>query len=276
MDLDFVPRLSFFFNVHNDFFEEVAKFRAARRIWAREMRERYGAVNPRSWWMRCHAQTAGASLTAEEPELNVARVAIQALAAVLGGTQSLHTNSMDEAWALPTERAALIALRTQQVIADETGVANTVDPLGGSWFVESLTNEMEERARGYFARIDEMGGVLAGIDNGFFVREIADSAYSYQRNAEMRARAGTGEEAIPVLRVDRKGEQRQVERLNEVRRARDGHSVQRALHDLRAAAGRDDNLMPFILDAVRAYATLGETMDALRDVFGEHQVVSAV
>ena len=273
---DFVPRLSFFFNVHNDFFEEVAKFRAARRIWAREMRERYGAVNPRSWWMRCHAQTAGASLTAEEPELNVARVAIQALAAVLGGTQSLHTNSMDEAWALPTEHAALIALRTQQVIADETGVANTVDPLGGSWFVESLTNEMEERARDYFTRIEAMGGVLAGIDNGFFVREIADSAYSYQRNAEMRAHAGTGAEAIPVLRVDRKGEQRQIDRLNEVRRTRDRQSVRKALRDLRAAARRDENLMPFILDAVRAYATVGETMDALRDVFGEHQVLSAV
>ena len=180
-------------------------FRAARRIWANEMRERYGAANPRSWWMRCHAQTAGASLTADEPELNVARVAIQALAAVLGGTQSLHTNAMDEAWALPTEHAALIALRTQQVIADETGVANTVDPLGGSWFVESLTNEMEERARGYFTRIEEMGGVLAGIDNEFFVREIADSAYAYQRNSEMTANVGSSERAIPVLRVDRKG-----------------------------------------------------------------------
>jgi methylmalonyl-CoA mutase N-terminal domain/subunit len=273
---EFAPRISFFFNVHNDFFEEVSKFRAARRIWAREMRERYGAQNPRSWWMRCHAQTAGVSLTAQQPQLNVARVALQALAAVLGGTQSLHTNSLDEAMALPTEDAARIALRTQQVIAHETGAANTVDPLGGSWYVERLTDEMEGAAREYFRRIEDLGGVLPCIENNFFVREIADASYRYQREVESRQRiiVGVNEHAteeepeIPLLRVDTAGEKRQVQRLQELRRTRSTREVQRSLKALQKAARGSENLMPYLLDAVKAYATLGETMDVLREVFG--------
>ena len=225
---DFAPRISFFFNVHNDILEEVAKFRAARRIWATEMRDRYHARNPRSWWMRCHAQTAGVSLTAQQPEINVARVALQALAAVLGGAQSLHTNSLDEAWALPTEQAARTALRTQQIIAHESGVTNTVDPLGGSWFIERLTDQMEEEARDYFRRIDDLGGVLPCIDNGFFVLEIARASYRYQREVESRQRVIVGvndyvtqdEPQIPLLRVDKMGEQRQIDRLTELRRTR--------------------------------------------------------
>ena len=286
---DFAPRISFFFNLHNDFFEEIAKFRAARRIWAREMREHYDAKNPRSWWLRTHAQTAGVSLTAQQPEVNIARVALQALAGVLGGTQSLHTNSLDEAWALPEEKAALIALRTQQVIAQETGVANTVDPLGGSWFLESLTSTMEESARDYFRRIEDLGGVLPCIDNNFFVREIAEASYRFQREMEAKKRVIVGvndyltDDAleIPLLRVDKAGEERQTRRLQELRRTRSSREVQRALRALGRAArngngsGRKPtNLMPYLLDAVKVYATLGEMMDALRDVFGEHSTQS--
>ena len=275
---DFAPRISFFFNVHNDILEEVAKFRAARRIWATEMRDRYHARNPRSWWMRCHAQTAGVSLTAQQPEINVARVALQALAAVLGGAQSLHTNSLDEAWALPTEQAARTALRTQQIIAHESGVTNTVDPLGGSWFIERLTDQMEEEARDYFRRIDDLGGVLPCIDNGFFVQEIARASYRYQREVESRQRVIVGvndyvtqeEPQIPLLRVDKMGEQRQIDRLTELRRTRSSRDVREALADLRTAARGAGNLMPHLLSAVSAHATLGETMDVLRDVFGEY------
>ncbi|MBI4234036.1 MAG: methylmalonyl-CoA mutase, partial [Chloroflexi bacterium] len=248
-------------------------------IWARQMRERYGAQNPRSWWMRCHAQTAGCSLTAQQPEVNVARVALQALAAVLGGAQSLHTNSLDEAWALPSEKAALLALRTQQVIACESGVANTVDPLGGSWFVEHLTDQMEGRAREYFRRIDEQGGVLHCIENSFFVREIADAAYRYQQQVEAQRRLIVGVNAyvteerleIPILRVDREGERRHLERLNRARRTRSAREVRQSLAALKKAAKGEENLMPPILDAVKAYATLGEMMNTLRDVFGEYQ-----
>ena len=275
---DFAPRISFFFNVHNDILEEVAKFRAARRIWATEMRDRYHARNPRSWWMRCHAQTAGVSLTAQQPEINVARVALQALAAVLGGAQSLHTNSLDEAWALPTEQAARTALRTQQIIAHESGVTNTVDPLGGSWFIERLTDQMEEEARDYFRRIDDLGGVLPCIDNGFFVQEIARASYRYQREVESRQRVIVGvndyvtqdEPQIPLLRVDKMGEQRQIDRLTQLRRTRSSRDVREALADLRTAARGAGNLMPHLLSAVSAHATLGETMDVLRDVFGEY------
>jgi methylmalonyl-CoA mutase N-terminal domain/subunit len=276
---EFAPRLSFFFNVHSDFFEEIAKFRGARRIWARAMRERYGAKNPRSWWLRTHAQTAGCALTAQQPEVNIVRVALQALAAVLGGVQSLHTNSMDEAWALPSEKAVLLALRTQQVIAHETGVANTVDPLGGSYFVEALTHRLEEGAREYFRRIEELGGVLACIENGFFVREIAEAAYRYQREVEEGKRVIVGVNAyqteerleIPLLRVDKKGEQHHLERLNTVRRTRSQREVSRSLQALRRAARGEENLMPFILDAVRQYATLGEIMQVLREEWGEYQ-----
>jgi methylmalonyl-CoA mutase N-terminal domain/subunit len=273
---DFAPRISFFFNVHNDFFEEIAKFRAARRIWARAMREKYGAKNPRSWWLRTHAQTAGVSLTATQPELNLVRVGIQALAGVLGGTQSLHTDSFDEAWALPSEKAVLLALRTQQIIAHETGVANTVDPLGGSWYVESLTNVMEKQANDYFRRIEDYGGVLPCIDNNFFIREIADASYKFQREMEAKQRIMVGvndyntsdQLEIPLLRVDREGERRQVARLNEVRRTRDNRQVQQALVDLRAAAKNGQNTMPAIIRAVEAYATLSEMMDVFRDEFG--------
>ncbi|MDW8119048.1 MAG: methylmalonyl-CoA mutase family protein [Chloroflexota bacterium] len=276
---EFAPRLSFFFNVHNDFFEEIAKFRAARRIWARAMRERYGAQNPRSWWLRTHAQTAGVALTAQQPEVNIIRVALQALAAVLGGTQSLHTNSLDEAWALPTEKAVLLALRTQQVIAYETGVAHTVDPLGGSYFVEDLTNRLEQAAQDYFRRIDDLGGVLACIENGFLLREIAEAAYRYQREVEEKKRIIVGVNAyqmnerleIPLLRVDKEGERRHLERLHTVRGTRSQREVGRALSALRKAARGSDNLMPYILDAVRHYATLGEVMQVLRDEWGEYK-----
>ena len=277
---DFAPRLSFFFNIHNEFFEEVAKFRAARRIWAHEMRETFGANNERSWWMRTHAQTAGCALTAQQPENNVVRVALQALAAVLGGANSLHTNGMDEAWALPSEKAALLALRTQQLIAHESGVASTVDPLGGSYFVETLTNQVEEGAREYFRRIDDLGGALPCIDNGFFVREIADASYRFQREVEEQGRIIVGvndfvteqeDMDIPILQMDKEGERKQIARLNEIRRIRDNREVSRTLADLRQAARANENLMPFIISAVKAYATLGETMDVLRDVFGVYE-----
>jgi methylmalonyl-CoA mutase N-terminal domain/subunit len=275
---DFAPRLSFFFNAHNDFFEEIAKYRAARRIWAHEMRETFGAKNPRSWWLRFHTQTAGVALTAQQPENNIARVAIQALAAVLGGTQSLHTNAMDEALALPSELAAKIALRTQQIIAHESGVTNTVDPLAGSFFVEALTNEMEAAAREYFRKIEELGGVLKAIELGFFQREIADAAARYQAEIDNQERIIVGVNRyvddepimIPLLEMDPEGYERQCARLAQVRRERDNTAVRRALNDLARAAEGDANLMPYILEAVKAYATLQEITDTLREVFGEY------
>jgi len=276
---DFVPRLSFFFNVHNNFFEEIAKFRAARRIWAREMKETFKAENPRSTWLRFHAQTSGASLTAQQPENNVARVSLQALAAVLGGCQSLHTNGKDEAWALPSEDAALLALRTQQIIAHETGVTDTVDPLGGSYFVESMTNQIEAAAYEYFRRIDDVGGVMTALETGFLQREIADASYLYQMEEDRKERITVGvnehctDDAleIPLLRVDREGEKRQVDRLNEIRRARDNQDVAEKLLALEQAAKGTDNLMPLMIEAAKAYATVGEMMDVLRGVFGEYQ-----
>jgi len=277
---EFAPRLSFFFNAHNDFFEELAKYRAARRIWAREMKETFGAKNPRAWLMRFHTQTAGVSLTAQQPMNNVARVALQALAGVLGGTQSLHTNSLDEAWALPSEGAAIIALRTQQIIAEETGVTAAVDPLGGSYFLEALTNKIERAARDYFARIEKFGGVLPAIARGFQQREIAEAAARYQREIDTQERIIVGvngyviDEAlkVPLLRVDKAGEQHHLERLNRVRRERDNGRVGETLTALRHAAQKqNENLMPYLLDAVNAYATLQEMMDVLRREWGEYR-----
>ena len=276
---DFAPRLSFFFNAHNDFFEEIAKYRAARRIWARVMKERFGARNPRSWWLRFHTQTAGCSLTAPQPENNVVRTTLQALAAVLGGTQSLHTNSMDEALALPSEMAVRVALRTQQIIAHESGVANTIDPLAGSYFVESLTNEMERQAYAYFDRIEKLGGVIPAIEQGFFQREIADSAARYQQDIDQKRRIVVGinqyiaEEPlrIPLLKMDPDGYARQVARLQKVRRERDGAAVSRSLAALAQAAAGTENMMPYIIDSVRAYATLGEICGVLRKAFGEYR-----
>jgi len=280
LDIDeFAPRLSFFFNCHNDFFEEVAKFRAARRIWAREMKERFGARNPRSWWMRFHTQTAGCSLTAQQPELNLVRTAIQALAAVMGGTQSLHTNSWDEALALPSEKAARLALRTQQIIAHESGVANTIDPLGGSFFVETLTNQMEEECYHYFRQIEDLGGVIPAIEAGFFQREIAEASYRYQREIETRERISVGVNEcvmdepieIPILEMDPEGERRERQRLARLRRERDSGLANQCLNALREACQGSQNLMPYILDAVNAYCTLGEVCDVMRQVFGEYQ-----
>jgi methylmalonyl-CoA mutase N-terminal domain/subunit len=280
LDVDeFAPRLSFFFNAHNDFFEEIAKYRAARRIWAREMKERLGARSPRSWWLRFHTQTAGCSLTAQQPENNVVRTTIQALAAILGGTQSLHTNSMDEALALPSELAARVALRTQQIIAHESGAANTIDPLAGSYFVEALTNRMEKEAYQYFEKIEKLGGVIPAIERGFFQREIAEAAYRYQHEIDTNQRAVVGineyvsEEplTIPLLEMDPEGERRQLERLARVRRERDNVAVEERLSALRDAAQGTENLMPYILDAVRAYCTLGEICGILREVFGEYR-----
>ncbi|HLI05162.1 MAG TPA: methylmalonyl-CoA mutase family protein [Ktedonobacteraceae bacterium] len=275
---EFAPRLSFFFDVHNDFFEEIAKFRAGRRIWARIMRERYGAKDQRSWLLRTHAQTAGVSLTAQQPDNNIVRTTIQALAAVLGGTNSLHTNSLDEALALPTEKAALIALRTQQIIASESGVVNTVDPLGGSYFVESLTDQTEEAVMKYLDQIESLGGVMACIQNGFFQREIAESAYRYQQEIDQHRRTIVGvndyvmdeEIKVPTLYIDRVGERAQIERLQRVRRERDQVAVRRALDNLRRVAEGTENTMPAIIEAVKAYATLGEIMDVFRSVFGEY------
>ncbi|HEU0002649.1 MAG TPA: methylmalonyl-CoA mutase family protein [Ktedonobacteraceae bacterium] len=275
---EFAPRLSFFLDVHNDFFEEIAKFRAGRRLWARLMRERYGAKDPRSWMMRCHAQTAGVSLTAQQADNNVVRTAIQALAAVLGGANSLHTNSLDEALALPTERAALIALRTQQIIASESGVVNTVDPLGGSYFVEALTDETERATMAYIERIEALGGVLACIQNGFFQREIAESAYRYQQEIDAHRRTIVGvndylmdeQIKVPTLYIDRVGERAHLERLQRVRRERDNAAVKRALDNLRRVTDGTENTMPAIIEAVKAYATLGEIMDVFRAAFGEY------
>ncbi len=276
---DFAPRLSFFFNAHNDFFEEICKFRAARRIWAREMRETFGAKDPRSWLLRFHTQTAGSSLTAQQPENNVVRTAWQALAAVLGGTQSLHTNSMDEALALPSEYAVKVALRTQQLIAHESGAANTVDPLAGSYFVEAQTNRLEKEAYDYFHKIETLGGVLLSIEKGFFQREIAEAAYRYQMAIDSRQRVVVGinehlEEdpiRIPLLKLDPEGYERQVTRLEQVRRERDNEKVGVTLKALQGTAEGTENTMPRILDCVRAYATLGEIMGVLRKVFGEYR-----
>ncbi len=274
---DFAPRLSFFFNAHMDFFEEIAKYRAARRIWAREMRERHGAKNPRSWLMRFHSQTAGVSLTAQQPEVNIVRTAIEALAAVLGGTQSLHTNSFDEALALPTEHAVRIALRTQQVIAHETGVVNTTDPLGGSWFIEDLTNRLEAEAYGYFDRIEKLGGVIEAIKENFFQREIADASFRFQSEVEAGDRVIVGvnryrleDEAPPeILSIDPALEGKQVARVQALRARRDSAAVEQRLAQLREAAGREDvNLMPVIIDCARDYVTMGEMCDALRGVWG--------
>jgi len=281
---DFASRLSFFFDAHIDFFEEIAKFRAARRIWARWMRERYGAQQERSWKLRFHTQTAGVSLTAQQPELNVARTAIEALAAVLGGTQSLHTNAMDEVLALPTDKAARLALRTQQLLAYETGVANTIDPLGGSYFIEALTDEMERQAEAYFKRIDEIGGVIPAIEAGFFQKEIADAAFRYQQELEQKRRLVVGvneftvddEPPIDILRIDPALESQQAARVRDVRAKRDQAKCTNALNSLRRAAAGTDNLMPYILDAVRAYATEGEIMHAMIEVFGTYTETAVV
>lgn len=280
MDIDdFAPRLSFFFNSHNDFFEEIAKMRAARRIWAREMRDTFGATNPRSWLMRFHTQTAGVSLTAQQPEINIVRVAIQALAAVLGGTQSLHTNSMDEALALPSEHAATIALRTQQIIAEESGVTNTIDPLGGSYFMEALTNQTEAEVYAYFRRIDEFGGVLLAIEAGFIQQEIADSSYRHQLELDTQERAiiGVNQHAgdedlrIPILEMDPDGYNRQVNRLNALRQDRDSNMVDRTLAALQHACEHEENVMPYLIDAAKAYVTLGEMTNVMRQVFGVYE-----
>ncbi|MDQ3652824.1 MAG: methylmalonyl-CoA mutase family protein [Acidobacteriota bacterium] len=277
---EFVPRISFFFNAHNDFFEEIAKYRAARRIWARVTRERFGAKDPRSLQLRFHTQTAGVSLTVQQPLNNIVRVAIQALAGVLGGTNSLHTDAYDEALALPTDRAALIALRTQQIIAEETGVAHTVDPLGGSYFVESLTKQMEDGALDYFARIDAMGGMVEAVEKGFPQREIQESAYQYQKAVERGAQTIVGvnkyqmddsSSDIPTLIIDEGVRDRQVERLQQTRDRRDNGAVANSLEALKRAAQANQNTMPATIEAVRNYATLGEICDALRDVYGLYE-----
>ena len=275
---DFAPRLSFFFNSHNNFFEEVGKFRAARRIWARVMQDTFGAKDPKSHQLRFHAQTSGQTLTAQQPENNVVRVSFQAMAAVLGGCQSLHTNGKDEAWALPSEEAALQALRTQQIIAHETGITDTVDPLGGSYFLETMTDTMEAASHEYFERIDDLGGVIPALETGFLQREIADASYLYQLEEDRRERitvgvneyrTGEGTE-IPLLRVDREGEKKQIESLNEVRRTRDNREVSQRLKALEQAAKGAENTMPYLVEAAKSYATLGEMMDVFRDVFGEY------
>ena len=280
LDVDtFAPRLSFFFNSHMDFFEEICKYRAARRIWSRRMKERYGAKDPRSLMMRFHTQTAGCSLTAKEPENNIIRTTLEALAAVLGGTQSLHTNSMDEVLALPTEKAVKIALRTQQVIACESGVANTIDPLAGSYFVEALTNKMEAEAEEYFARIDALGGVLPAIDRGFMQQEIADAAYVYQKAIDDEERIVVGvnrytsndEMPIELLKIDPAVERKQVKRLAELKSRRDNLRVNNCLSELKETAKGSENIIPRILDAVKAYATEGEIVSALKEIFGEYK-----
>ncbi len=280
LDVDtFAPRLSFFFNSHLDFFEEIAKFRAARRIWAREMRETFKAKKPESWLLRFHTQTAGCSLTAQQPENNIVRTAFQALAAVLGGTQSLHTNSMDETWALPTEKAVLIALRTQQIIAEETGVVNVIDPLGGSYYVEALTRELEHQAYEYFEKIDVLGGMVKAIEQGFPQREIAEAAYRYQKAVDEGRRTVVGVNKyvlegerleIPILKIDPNVEKEQCERLARLRQRRDNDRVKRALADLKDACAGKDNVMYPILEAVQAYATLGEICGAMKEVFGTY------
>ncbi|HVB85658.1 MAG TPA: methylmalonyl-CoA mutase family protein [Candidatus Dormibacteraeota bacterium] len=274
----FAPRLSFFFNAHNDFFEEIAKYRAARRLWYTVMRERFGAKNPRSWAMRFHTQTAGCSLTAQQPYNNVVRTALQALAAVLGGTQSLHTNSLDEAWALPSESAATLALRTQQILAHESGVTITADPFGGSYFLETLTNEIERDARAYIDKIDAMGGMVAAIGRGFPQREIADAAYQYQQALDRKEKIVVGvndyvtdEAPIEILHIDESVAAHQSKRLRELRANRSNAEVERRLKSLRSAATGDENMMPHIYEAVKAYATLGEICDNLREIFGVYE-----
>ncbi len=281
---DFAPRISYFFNAHNDFFEEIAKYRAARRVWARQMRDVYGAKNPRSWWMRFHTQTAGVSLTAQQPENNIVRVAIQALAAVIGGTQSLHTDAMDEALALPSEKAVTIALRTQQIIAEESGVINTIDPLAGSYFVEALTNRMEAECLDYFRRIEEQGGMEAALEKGWIQQQIADSSYRFQQEVDSSQRGFVGVNKftvddpieIPILQMDPNGEAKHMARLNKVRNERDQAAWSAAMDNLRQAAQGEHNLMEPILAAVNAYATLGEMCDVLREVFGVYQEVMIV
>jgi len=280
LDVDtFAPRLSFFFNAHNDLFEEVAKYRAARSLWARYMRDHCGAKLPRSWWMRFHTQTAGCTLLDRQPRNNVMRVTVQALAAVMGGTQSLHTNALDETIALPTEENAIIALRTQQVIAYESGVANTVDPLGGSYYVEALTADLEREAEEIFAKIDDLGGMVAAIDSGYPQREIQEAAFQYQKEIENRERIIVGQnefvedvgEPVDYLYIDDSVEEEQLIRLEEVRRRRDADAVERAVEGVHQAAAGNDNLMPVVLEAVHAYATVGEICGAMREVFGEYQ-----
>lgn len=281
LDVDeFAPRISFFFNAHNDFFEEIAKYRAARRIWARQMRETFGAKNPRSWLMRFHTQTAGVSLTAQQPEVNLVRTAIQALAGVLGGTQSLHTNSMDEALALPSEHAVTLAMRTQQVILEESGIANTIDPLGGSYFVEALTNDIEAEAYRYFQRIEDYGGVIPAIDAGFFQQEIADASYQHMKEVDHQDRfivglnkhIDTNEQInIPILEMDPKGYERQVGRLEQLRLERDNEKTSQTLNALKEACTNGENVMPYLIACATAYATLGETIDVMREVFGMYE-----
>ena len=282
LDVDeFAPRLSFFFNAHNDFFEEIAKYRAARRIWYKTMRDRFHAKNPRSWALRFHTQTAGCSLTAQQPYNNVVRTAVQALAAVLGGTQSLHTNSLDEAWALPTEFAATIALRTQQIIAHESGVTSTTDPLGGSYFVEALTNEVERGAWDYVEKIDALGGMVAAIERAFPQREIAEASYQYQMAVDRKEKIIVGvndyvaeEKPIDILQIDETVAHRQAERLRKLRAERSNQEAERRLGALRKAAAGSENLMPYLYEAVKAYATLGEICDAMREVFGIYEEVA--
>ena len=281
---DFAPRISFFFNAHSDFFEEIAKYRAARRLWAHVMRDRFKASNPRSWQLRFHAQTAGVSLTAQQPYNNVVRTALQALAPVLAGAQSLHTNSLDEAFALPTAEAATLALRTQQIIAYETGLTDVVDPLGGSYFVEKLTRDLEEEALACFDTIDRMGGMVEAIERGYPQKEIAESAYAFQKAVETREKIVVGvneyvadaEEPIPLLYIDQSSAETQLARLAEVKARRDGSAVQQSLDRLKAGAVGDANTMPLLLDAVRAYATVGEMCDALRDVWGEYEEIPVI
>ncbi len=285
LDIDeFAPRLSFFFDAHNDFFEEIAKFRAARKIWARLTRDRFGAKNPRSQKLRFHAQTAGVSLTAQQPYVNLVRTAVQAMAAVMGGAQSLHTNSLDEAYALPTEEAALLALRTQQVIAHETGVTETADPFGGSYFIERLTLDLERKCFEEFEKIDALGGLVSAVEQGYPQAEIARSSYEYQRSVEEGRRRIVGvnvfaeqqEKPIETLYIEQQVAEQQATRLAQLRQRRDGVAVERALERIRSAAAADENLMPAILDAVRAYATLGEMCDVLRGVFGTYQEKPAI
>lgn len=280
LDVDaFAPRLSFFFNAHNDFLEEIAKYRAARRIWARAMKEEFGAKNPRSWLLRFHTQTAGCSLTAQQPYNNVVRTAVQALAAVLGGTQSLHTNSFDEAWAVPTEEAVTIALRTQQILAEESGVANTVDPLGGSYCIEAMTNRLEREARDYFHQIEELGGVVPAIDHGFFQQEIADASYRYHQEIETGDRAIVGVNKhvtekppeIEVLRTQTELEQWQISNLERVKKERDERQVRACLKRLADATTSGANVMPAVIEAVNAYCSEGEIIDVFRDAFGEYR-----
>ena len=278
---DFAPRLSFFFNAHSDFFEEIAKYRAARRIWYKTMRDRFGAKNERSWALRFHTQTAGCSLTAQQPYNNVVRTALQALAAVMGGTQSLHTNSLDEAWALPTEFAATLALRTQQIIAHESGVTNTADPLGGSYFVEALTDEVERGAWDYVEKIDALGGMVAAIERGFPQREIAEAAYRYQVAVDRKEKIVVGvndyiaaEKPLDILQIDETVAHRQGDRLRKLRADRSNAEVERRLNALRKAAAGTENLMPYLFEAVKAYATLGEICDTMREPFGVYEEVA--